>query len=104
MLRAVAILHRHGARGPGDSELAPWHEDDHVSKQWLPHECENLSVVGVQQLRSLGSWVAQTYIHPDSTGKIKMLYRCSTKSDRARESGKDFVTAFNEKLRSKVIL
>ncbi len=98
-LLSATILHRHGARGPGDSETSAWESTDEVVTQWKAEEFENLSAVGVQQIKDLGQWFARKYTN-DNIGGFKnprVFFRCS-KSARAVESGRDFVSGFNSVL------
>lgn len=92
-----SILHRHGARGPGDSETSAWEETDPVVTQWQEGECENLTKAGVKQIRHLGEWYARGVLNRirENDEELRPFFRCS-KSDRAKESGRDFITAFNE--------
>jgi hypothetical protein len=96
-LISASILFRHGARGPGDSELSPWSENDEVVTQWQESEVENLSSRGISQIASLGKWFARKYIGPGRQGvAVPVTFFRGSISDRAVESGKDFVRSFNE--------
>ena len=54
-LLSVSICHRHGSRGPGDSELKPWSDANAaVRKQWVDKELETLTQNGNYMIRSLG--------------------------------------------------
>ena len=97
-LLSVAILFRHGARGPGDSETSAWEESDGVVSQWQEHEFENLSSTGVQQLKDLGQWFAKKYVLSELYIKTPKVFFRGSKSDRAVESGRDFVNSFNKTL------
>lgn len=61
---SVSILHRHGSRGPGMSELKPWgdHSDNGVVSQWQPKEIENLTTTGHILVSSLGRFFSERYI------------------------------------------
>ena len=97
-LLSVTILFRHGARGPGDSETSAWEAADDVTAQWHENEFENLSSVGVQQLKDLGKWFARKYVLSGLyINEPKAFFRGS-KSDRAVESGRDFISSFNATL------
>jgi hypothetical protein len=98
-LISAAVLFRHGARGPGDSELSAWDDKDEIVTQWLPTEVENLSSRGIGQIVALGKWFAKKYVglHTYSIAEPATFFRGSV-SDRAVESGKDFVRSFNTTL------
>lgn len=93
-LISTTILHRHGARGPGESELSPWDASAKARTVWKEDEIEVITPVGHHHIKQLGNWFAD---------RIKLIstppsffWRCS-KSGRARESGDDFVQSFNER-------
>mmetsp|Transcript_12308 Transcript_12308/g.11137 ORF Transcript_12308/g.11137 Transcript_12308/m.11137 type:complete len:505 (-) Transcript_12308:145-1659(-) len=96
----VSILHRHGSRGPGKSELSPWDECSPVRSQWDPEDIENITPIGHEMMKSLGKWF-YNYLTIDllsESDKItpdEVLWRCS-KSTRAKESGLDFVSSMND--------
>eukprot|EP01036_Dinobryon_divergens_P037862 gene37862-49620_t len=92
---STSILHRHGSRGPGESELSPWKTDEPVRSQWNPDELENLSSAGHKQCLNLGEWF-QNYSSNNGLGAdaSTVFWRCS-KSGRAKESGLDFIQGFN---------
>jgi hypothetical protein len=96
-LISASILFRHGARGPGDSESSAWEKSDEVVTQWQTDEFENLSPVGRQMITLLGAYCARRY-SPErfrsNRNRLVTSFR-SSKADRARESGEDFVTGFN---------
>ena len=56
---SVSILHRHGSRGPGGSELKPWGDntENGVVSQWQPEEIENLTTTGHILMESLGRFL-----------------------------------------------
>ena len=119
-LIAVSIFHRHGSRGPGDSEIKPWTNPKHpIIKQWSPKELEQLTANGHIQLQSLGKWFAEKYLmasndqtnsrhtnpmyqhYPESKIPYDNLSNKSTKwrassSGRAYTSGSDFTAALNK--------
>ena len=105
-LKSVSILYRHGARGPGDSETSAWPEHDPVVTQWKESECENLSSVGVRQIRDLGRWFCLRYVKNETiaAGVISSpnVFFRGSKSDRAVESGRDFISGFNDEYGSEV--
>lgn len=92
---SASILHRHGSRGPGESELTPWQADSPVKLQWAPSDLENITTIGHKQCLALGEWfsayISQHGINDDSPS---IFWRCS-KSGRAKESGLDFIRGFN---------
>ena len=94
---SISILHRHGSRGPGDSELSPWKHDSPIRSQWSEDEIENISTVGHQQCIHLGEWFSN-FTNSNALGieNANVLWKCS-KSGRAQESGVDFVNGFNSK-------
>ena len=119
-LIAVSIFHRHGSRGPGESEIRPWTDAKHpVVKQWNPKELEQLTANGNIQLRSLGRWFAEKYLmsrddamnsrhadpayqdYPeskipyDNLSNKATVWRASS-SGRAYTSGSDFTQAINK--------
>ena len=96
-LCGVSILHRHGARGPGDSELKLWitEEEENGKKtkkiepvtKWQNDELENITGVGKEMITNLGKWFQKKY-NLDNNSDINWY---SSKSDRAKESGVDFM-------------
>jgi hypothetical protein len=61
-------------------------------------------LIGVRQIRSLGKWFARKYVKIlTENSALKVFFR-SSKSDRAKESGIDFVTSFNESIGYEVAL
>jgi hypothetical protein len=97
-LLSVSILFRHGARGPGDSETSAWEATDPVVSQWAEHEVENLSTSGMQMLRDLGVWFARKYVLDGALIPQPRACFRGSKSDRAVDSGRDFVSHFNATL------
>jgi hypothetical protein len=96
-----SILFRHGARGPGDSELACWESNHSVVTQWKDEEIENLSNIGLLQMSRLGSWFASRF----SSDSSSMLCRFfSSKSSRAALSGQIFINSFKASFINKVCL
>jgi len=97
-LLSVTILHRHGSRGPGDSELKPWEGTSSLAfHQWDPKEYEVISPVGRVMIKNLGKLMCDRYINTSILGVVnneQIRWRCSS-SERARESGDDFVHGFN---------
>jgi hypothetical protein len=97
-LISISILHRHGARGPGKSELSPFNDENIIKTQWKTDEFEVITSAGHQHIKNLGAWYARRceQLSHDSAASINPTYfwRCS-KSDRAIESGEDFTSAFN---------
>lgn len=105
-LASVTILHRHGARGPGESELSPWDETSKILTQWKENDLETITKVGHVMMESLGGWFADYLTrHGLMTNTIpsQALWRCS-KSDRAKESGEDFISSLNKALNKEVRL
>lgn len=103
-LLSSTILHRHGSRGPGASELSPFARDHPVHSQWHEDELEELSYSGHIQIVVLGAWFARKYVLSGllDAGEGKTYWRCS-KSDRAVESGYDFVKGFNDTLQTQAV-
>lgn len=97
-LLSRSILFRHGARGPGDSELKPWDNTHPIVMQWKSNELENLSAVGIAQAEVLGNWFAKQC--KDST--IKTYRYFSSKSDRAAEFGEKFLVSFQNEIGEEV--
>ena len=66
-LLSLTILHRHGSRGPGASELKPWSEsmENSIANQWKQEEVENLTPFGSFQLKSLGRYFSERYLMTD---------------------------------------
>eukprot|EP00607_Mallomonas_marina_P005989 CAMPEP_0182428360 /NCGR_PEP_ID=MMETSP1167-20130531/22610_1 /TAXON_ID=2988 /ORGANISM="Mallomonas Sp, Strain CCMP3275" /LENGTH=414 /DNA_ID=CAMNT_0024611223 /DNA_START=187 /DNA_END=1431 /DNA_ORIENTATION=+ len=94
-LLSISILHRHGSRGPGESELGPWKADAPVRSQWGDNERENLSSTGHKQCLNLGEWFHKyTCQRGLGEAKEKVFFR-SSKSGRAKESAQDFIHGFN---------
>lgn len=87
-----SILFRHGARGPGESELSAWEKDHPVAAQWKEEEIENLSTVGESQMKSLGAWFSSRCA--DLGQKASDVKFSTSKSSRAAESGQLFVDAY----------
>lgn len=109
-LISVSILHRHGARGPGGciysisalffliyiriaSELSPWQDDHPIRTEWNSSDLENITPAGKEQAERLGEWFASKYA--GSVDLKPVFWRCS-KSERAEESGYDFIKGFNK--------
>jgi hypothetical protein len=104
-LVSVTILHRHGARGPGESELSPWDETSKVMTQWDEKDLEVITKVGHTMMESLGVWFAEYLTRHGlmtNTTPAQALWRCS-KSDRAKESGEDFISSLNKALNIEVL-
>lgn len=99
-LITVTILHRHGARGPGASELSPWDDNckNDIKRQWKENEIEAIHATGHAQIKTLGEWFVSK-AKEVSAEEVAYFWRCS-KSGRARESGEDFTQAFNAKIGS----
>ena len=109
MLVSVTILHRHGARGPGESELGPWTsklKQQQVGtganvesrkpialSQWKHEELENITPIGHALVFNLGLWFAQKYARKVDSRRSSTCWR-SSKSGRALESGYDFIRGF----------
>jgi hypothetical protein len=55
---------------------------------------EQITSVGHAMILTLGKWFAEKYV---KDGKANVMWRCS-KSARAKESGEDFIRAFNATL------
>lgn len=99
---SVSILHRHGSRGPGESELTPWQPDSPIKLQWAPSDLENITSIGHKQCLALGEWFSSYISHNNVRhDSERIFWRCS-KSGRAKESGVDFIKGFNTS-RSKAI-
>jgi len=119
-LLSVSIIHRHGSRGPGESELKPWTNRQHpIVSQWNPAELEAITLNGHILLNSLGRWFAERYLmtsldnsnsrpkdaafcaYPETKISFEKLqnktavWRAS-RSGRAKQSGEDFVQAINK--------
>ena len=103
-LLSVSILHRHGARGPGKSELKPFSASSPVSTQWNEEELEKLTTLGHDQISTLGEYFANKYI---IGGLIEVkdsneTFWRSSKAERARESGDEFTRSVNATCRRRV--
>ena len=85
------------------SELTPWPDDHPVKSQWKENERENLSSVGHMQCELLGEWYVDRYIRSGAVDaeRSRIFWRCS-KSDRAKESGDDFIVGFNRAMGGQV--
>ena len=105
-LLSLSVLHRHGSRGPGDSELKPWEGTNSLAfHQWDPTEYEVISPVGRVMIKNLGKTICERYIASNALGvvnKEQVRWRCSS-SERARESGDDFVMGFNNSISTPII-
>jgi len=105
-LVSATIMHRHGARGPGESELSPWDESSRIFTQWDEKDLEVINRPGHVQMGALGIWFAEYITRHgllNDPSSCEVLWRCS-KSDRAKESGEDFVSSVNDSLGQKVII
>jgi len=89
-----SILFRHGARGPGESELSAWEKVHPVVTQWKEEEIENLSSIGESQMTSLGSWFCQKC--NDLEQKSTEIAFSTSKSSRASESGQLFINGYSQ--------
>ena len=76
--------------------MTPWPDDCPVKSQWLEPERENLSSTGHKQCEVLGQYYVERYVKSEAvdTDASRIFWRCS-KSDRAKESGDDFILGFN---------
>lgn len=102
-LISVSILHRHGARGPGKSELSPWNDDHPVVSQWDPEDIENTTKIGQIMMLSLAQWFS-SYLRKNNLfelNKSAIIWR-SSRSSRAKESGCDFVHEINKIIKQEV--
>jgi len=102
---SVSILHRHGARGPGDSELKQLAEGNLGKTQWEASDIENITEMGHQNLKTLGVWYckyAKKCFKNCEWSEDHFIWRVS-KSERAKESAVDFVESFNQEFGSRVI-
>lgn len=96
-LVSATILHRHGSRGPGASELSPFSHENPIYSQWNENDLEVLTSAGRSQIQVLGSWFATRYVLSGLlSADIGQTFWRSSKSDRAFESAFDFVKGFNE--------
>lgn len=57
----ASLVFRHGARGPGKSELKPF-VGTAVEQQWASGELEELTAVGRAQMRGVGRWFGEQYL------------------------------------------
>lgn len=80
--------------------MNPWDEKSDVNFQWKESEYEELTPLGHKMIDTLGTWFAKRYCKKNDT---KGMYRCS-KSGRAKESGADFIKAFNLAISKEVSL
>ena len=98
-LLSVSLLHRHGARGPGGSELKPFEETSPTKQQWKKEEEEEITIVGNEQMIQLGTYFASKYIPIfNREGKDNLTGRTfwrSSKAARAKESGVSLVKGLN---------
>lgn len=102
-LLSVSILHRHGSRGPGKSELDRLAADNPARTEWDAGDMENITQFGHNLVRSLGRWFG-TFTQAQFGGSVSpddAFWRCSGAS-RAAESGHDFVAGMNEQLGQEV--
>ena len=84
--------------------MTPWADENPVKAQWGENERENLTTVGHRQCEVLGEYYVERYIKSGAveTEPSRVFWRCS-KSDRAKESGDDFVLGFNRAMGRHVI-
>ena len=103
-LLSVSLLHRHGARGPGESELKPFNPDAPTKCQWKKEEEEEITSIGAMQMKELGKHFAAKYLPYFSGGQLneKTFWR-SSKSGRAKDSGLELVKGINEIAGSPII-
>lgn len=101
---SALILHRHGARGPGASELGPWEKSNEIVSQWNECDIENITSVGKKQMIALGKMFALRYAIEMKKQKEKdfVFFRCS-KSSRAAESGLDFIKSLNHTVAEQLV-
>lgn len=90
-----SILFRHGARGPGKSEIAPWDKSSPIVTQWDENQLEQLTDTGFNQMRFLGIYFSHRCNQLNLTLPTCDNYRyfCS-KEGRAKDSGVEFVSSF----------
>ena len=70
LVRFAALVFRHGARGPGRSELKPFLDTD-VEAQWAPEDIEELTAVGREQMRAVGRWFASYLLQGDGASLLQ---------------------------------
>ena len=62
----ASVLFRHGARGPGVSELRPFQLAagglTPAAAQWAPDDMEQLTETGEAQMAALGAWFRAEYL------------------------------------------
>ena len=99
-----SILFRHGARGPGKSEIAPWDKSFPVVSQWDESQLEQLTDTGINQMRLLGSYISHRCSQLNLPLPTCDNYRYfSSKEGRARDSGVEFVSSFLNSYSIKVL-
>jgi hypothetical protein len=95
VLLSSTILFRHGARGPGKSEVNPWEKSHPIVNQWNDRQFEHLTDVGFHQMRILGSYYAKRCQKQNLCLPSHDNYRFySSKENRSKLSGQEFVSSF----------
>jgi hypothetical protein len=59
-IKRHVILHRHGARGPSNGALKCFDQQTSFVSQWKEDEIEQLSTIGLKQMKRLGFWKKNT--------------------------------------------
>lgn len=77
------------------SEMTPWDADHSIPLNWPEDERERLNPTGHEMMAYLGAWFANKYVCAGliPISELSVLWR-SSKSERAAESGVDFMAAF----------
>lgn len=80
--------------------MTPWEVDHPIPSLWPESEREDLNTTGHEMMTYLGAWFADKYVTSGiiPTSELSVLWRCS-KSDRAADSGVDFMAAFEAEIR-----
>lgn len=106
----TSIVFRHGARGPGKSELQKFDNSEcPVVKQWMESEMEDITTLGMHQMFELGQWFVTGFLmHADRVGKLQrnfspasptakmpVLWR-SSNVKRVIESGESFIKGMQD--------
>ena len=95
VLLSSTVLFRHGARGPGRSEVSPWDKSHPVVSQWTEHQFEHLTDVGLHQMRLLGCYYAmRCKKYSLQLPSIDNYRFYSSKENRSKISGEVFVSSF----------
>ena len=95
VILSSTIIFRHGARGPGKSEVSPWEKSHPIVTQWNDDQFERLTDTGFHQMQVLGAYYSERCKIQNLQMPSCDSYRFySSKENRSKVSGQVFVSSF----------